>query len=128
LYDLTNVNLIFALLIIALCVYILKMSREKKKNKKKSDIKLEEYLKSERNFKNRQLLTKFRLGDHNLEIELGRYKNISRNQRHFFFLILIFFRHFQNIYITNTDITQQHTQRHYVYIHFQYKHKQSHED
>jgi hypothetical protein len=32
--------------------------------------------------KNRQLLTKFRLNDHNLEIELGRYKNIPRNQRH----------------------------------------------
>jgi hypothetical protein len=51
-------------------------------SKLKSDIKLEEYLKSERNFKNRQLLTKFRLSDHNLEIELGRYKNIPRNQRH----------------------------------------------
>jgi hypothetical protein len=31
---------------------------------------------------NRQLLTKFRLSDHNLEIELGRCKNIPRNQRH----------------------------------------------
>jgi hypothetical protein len=51
-------------------------------SKLKSDIKLEEYLKSERNFKNRQLLTKFRLSDHNLEIQLGRYKNIPRNQRH----------------------------------------------
>jgi hypothetical protein len=30
-------------------------------SKLKSDIKLEEYLKGERNFKNRQLLTKFRL-------------------------------------------------------------------
>ena len=49
-------------------------------SKLKSDIKLEEYLKSERNYKNRQLLTKFRLSDHNLEIELGRYKNIPRNQ------------------------------------------------
>ena len=47
-------------------------------SKLKSDIKLEEYLKSERNFKNRQLLTKYPT----LEIELGRYKNISRNQRH----------------------------------------------
>ena len=37
--------------------------------KLKSDIKLEEYLKSDRNFKNRQLLTKFRLRDHNLEVE-----------------------------------------------------------
>jgi hypothetical protein len=41
-------------------------------SKLKSDIKLEEYLKSERNFKNRQLLTKFHLSYHNLEIELGQ--------------------------------------------------------
>ena len=34
----------------------------------------------------------------------------------------VFHRHFQNIYITNTDITQQHRRRHYLYIHFQYKH------
>jgi hypothetical protein len=33
-------------------------------------------------FKIRQLLTKFRLSDHSLEIELGRCKNIPRNQRH----------------------------------------------
>jgi hypothetical protein len=32
------------------------------------------------------------------------------------------FRRFQNIYITNTDITQQNRQIHYLYIHFQYKH------
>ena len=51
-------------------------------SKLKSDIKLEDYLKSERHFKNRQLLTKFRLSDQNLEIELGRCKNIPRNQRH----------------------------------------------
>jgi hypothetical protein len=51
-------------------------------SKLKSDIKLEEYIKCEKKFKNRQLLTKFRLSDHNLEIELGRYKNIPRNQRH----------------------------------------------
>ena len=38
-----------------------------------------------------------------------------------FFFYFYFFRHFQNIYITNTDITQQHRQRHYLYIHFQYK-------
>jgi hypothetical protein len=50
-------------------------------SKLKSYIKLEDYLKSERHFKNRQLLTKFRLSDHNLEIELGRCKNIPRNQR-----------------------------------------------
>ena len=28
------------------------------------------------------MLTKFCLSDHNLEIELGLYKNIPRNQRH----------------------------------------------
>jgi hypothetical protein len=28
------------------------------------------------------LLKSFRLSDHNLEIELARYKNIPRNQRH----------------------------------------------
>ena len=39
-------------------------------SKLKSDIKLEEYLNSERNFKNRQLLTKYP----NLEIELGLAK------------------------------------------------------
>jgi hypothetical protein len=49
-------------------------------SKLKSDIKLEEYLKSERNLKKRQLLTKFRLSDHSLEIELGRYKIFSRSQ------------------------------------------------
>jgi len=51
-------------------------------SKLKSDIKLEEYLKSERNSKNRQLLTKFRLSDQYLEIELAVTKNIPRNQRH----------------------------------------------
>ena len=35
-------------------------------SKLKSDIKLEEYLKRERTFKNRQLLIQFRLSDHNL--------------------------------------------------------------
>ena len=59
-----------------------KCLKKSKLKKKKSDIKLEEYLKSERNFKNRQLLTKFGLSDHNLEIELGRCKNIPRNQIH----------------------------------------------
>ena len=40
-------------------------------------------------------------------------------RRDAFFFYFYFFRHFQNIYITNTDITQQHRQRHYLYIHFQ---------
>jgi hypothetical protein len=46
--------------------------------KLKSDIKLEKYLKIERNFKNRQLLTKFRLSDHNIEIELGRIWKLNK--------------------------------------------------
>ena len=50
-------------------------------SKLKKEIGLEEYLKIEQNFKYRQLLTKFRLSDHTLEVELGRYKNIPRNQR-----------------------------------------------
>ena len=52
-------------------------------SKLKSNIKPEEYLlSSERNLKNRQLLTKFRSSDHNLEIKVFRYKDIPRNQRH----------------------------------------------
>ena len=50
-------------------------------SKLKKEIELEEYLKIEKNFKYRQLLTKFRLSDHTLEVEFGRYKNIPRNQR-----------------------------------------------
>ena len=60
--------------------------------KLKSDIKLEEYLKSERNFKNRQLLKKFRLSDHKLEIELAVTKIFNckcckalDDEFHFFF-------------------------------------------
>jgi hypothetical protein len=33
------------------------------------------------NFKMRQLFTKFRVSDHSLEIESGRYKNITREER-----------------------------------------------
>ena len=33
------------------------------------------------NFKMRQLFTKFRVSDHSLEIESGRYKNITREDR-----------------------------------------------
>ena len=47
----------------------------------KNDIILEPYLLQLSNFKNRQLIAKFRLSDHNLEIEKGRFKNIPRQQR-----------------------------------------------
>lgn len=33
-------------------------------------------------FNSRKILTKFRISAHNLEVELGRYKNIPREQRH----------------------------------------------
>lgn len=42
---------------------------------------MENYLIKEKNFKNRQLITKFRTSDHPLLIETGRYKNIPRQQR-----------------------------------------------
>ena len=58
-------------------------------SKLKSDIKLVEYLKSEKKFKNRQLLTKFRLSDHNFEIEPSYYKNIPRNQRQLQLVLII---------------------------------------
>ena len=50
-------------------------------NKIKHDIVLEEYLIKEKNFKHRQLIAKFRTSDHCLQIETGRYINISRQQR-----------------------------------------------
>ena len=50
-------------------------------SKLKNKTGLAEYLKIEKNFKNRQLLTKFRISDHSFEIELGRYKNIPRIQQ-----------------------------------------------
>ena len=50
-------------------------------SKLKNDIILEPYSLQLSNFKNRQLITKFRSSDHNLEIEKGCYKNISRQQR-----------------------------------------------
>jgi hypothetical protein len=46
-------------------------------NKIKHDIVLEEYLIKEKNFKNRQLIAKFRTSDHCLQIETGRYINIQ---------------------------------------------------
>jgi hypothetical protein len=50
-------------------------------SKLKTDIKLEDYLKLTKKINNRQFLSKFRTSDHPLEIELGRYKIISRHQR-----------------------------------------------
>jgi hypothetical protein len=45
------------------------------------ELKLENYLLFFSNFKMRQLFTKFRVSDHSLEIESGRYKNITREER-----------------------------------------------
>ena len=50
-------------------------------SKLKSEIGLSNYLKIP-NFNSRKILTKFRISDHNLEVELGRYKRIPRDQRH----------------------------------------------
>ena len=49
------------------------------KSQDASELKLENYLLSFSNFKMRPLFTKFR--DHSLEIETGRYKNITREER-----------------------------------------------
>lgn len=49
--------------------------------KLKSEIKIEQYLLEISNFKTRQLFTKFRVSDHKLEIETGRYQNIPRDKR-----------------------------------------------
>ena len=46
----------------------------------KSSLSKEFYLSSE-NFEHRKLITKFRISDHNLEIEKGRYYKIPREQR-----------------------------------------------
>ena len=48
--------------------------------KLKTNCKLELYLKNN-NFTYRKLLSKFRLSDHSLGIEVGRYTNIPREQR-----------------------------------------------
>ena len=47
----------------------------------KTKFELESYLLKESSFKNRQILTKFRVTDHSLNIEIGRYKNILRENR-----------------------------------------------
>ena len=44
-------------------------------------IKLEDYLINKSSFKSRQIIAKFRVSDHILEIETGRYKNIPRENR-----------------------------------------------
>ena len=50
-------------------------------NKLKNEIKLEDYLYTLTNFNSRKILTKFRISDHKLEIEIGRYKKVPRKQR-----------------------------------------------
>ena len=50
-------------------------------NKIKHDIVLEVFDTWKKNFKNRQLIAKFRTSDHCLQIETGRYNNIPRQQR-----------------------------------------------
>ena len=49
-------------------------------SKLKTEIGLPEYLKTQ-NFNSRKILTKFRISDHNLEVEIGRYQRIPRDQR-----------------------------------------------
>jgi hypothetical protein len=56
-------------------------------SKIKSELKVENYLLFFSNFKMRQLFTKFRVSDHSLEIESGRYKNITREERKCKFVI-----------------------------------------
>ncbi len=46
----------------------------------KKDCNLEKYL-EHRNYNYRQLISKFRLSDHSLGIEVGRYTRIPREQR-----------------------------------------------
>jgi hypothetical protein len=50
-------------------------------SKIKSELKLENYLLFFSNFKMRQLFKKFRVSDHSLEIESGRQKNITREEK-----------------------------------------------
>ena len=50
-------------------------------NKRKNEIKLEDYLFTLDNFNSRKFLTKFRISDHKLEKEIGRYKKVPREQR-----------------------------------------------
>ena len=50
-------------------------------NKLKNEIKLEDCLSTLKNFNSRKILAKFRICDHKLEIEIGRYKKVPREQR-----------------------------------------------
>jgi hypothetical protein len=50
-------------------------------SKIKSELKLENYLFFFSNFKMRQLFTKFRVSDHSLEIESGRYKKYNKGRK-----------------------------------------------
>ena len=50
-------------------------------SKLKTEFKIEDYLLATSSFETRQLLTKFRVSDHPLAIETGRYKNIPRENR-----------------------------------------------
>jgi hypothetical protein len=52
------------------------------KSQDASELKLENYLLFFSNFKMRQLFTKFIVSDHSLEIESGRYKNITREKEY----------------------------------------------
>ena len=50
-------------------------------NSMKKDYKIEKYLYLIKNFTQRKTFTQFRISNHKLEIENGRYKNIPRDQR-----------------------------------------------
>jgi hypothetical protein len=50
-------------------------------NKLKNEIKLEDYLSTLKNFNSRKIVTKFRISDHKLEIEIGQYKKVPKEQR-----------------------------------------------
>mgnify|MGYP002804388675 FL=1 len=50
-------------------------------NNIKKDYKLEKYLNLVKNFTQRKMFTQFRISNHKLEIENGRYKNIPRGKR-----------------------------------------------
>ena len=50
-------------------------------SKLKKEYKIEPYIKNCKNLDERKLICKMRIGDHFLEIERGRYKNIERKKR-----------------------------------------------
>ena len=50
-------------------------------SKLKSEIEIEKYLSEEFIFKNRQMIIKLCVSDHTLKVEIGRYKNIPRENR-----------------------------------------------